>query len=94
MAEEEKKVETPAVVPEMPKETAPEKRYSECLKVEQLPFELIGQKVRVWTHHQANQCLEGRVKCIAGLYMVIKEQQGAEKYVWYSAGPILHVLEY
>lgn len=79
MAEEEKKVETPVEQPKVD---------------ESVPYYLIGMKVRVWTHHQQSQCIEGKMVGMTKQYMRVRAMEGKDFYVWFTAGPIVQALEF
>lgn len=89
MTEEQKPAVQP---PETPLETKMNQSLTKA--AEDLPYDLIGQKVRCWSHHQTNQCIEGRVSALSAWGVRLKAMEGKEFFVAWSAGPIVQILEY
>lgn len=89
MTEEQKPVTQPP-------ETALEARLNKAAvgSAEQLPIDFVGQKVRVWSHHQTNQAFEGKVISITLWGIRLRSLESRELFVSWEAGPIVQVLEY
>lgn len=79
-----------------PPETALEARLNKATagSAEQLPIDFVGQKVRVWSHHQTNQAFEGKVVSITTWGIKLRSLESRELFVSWGAGPIVQVLEY